>query len=478
MRFDNPLDDDGLAQAELIRRGEITPAELVSAAIARIEALDPAIHAVSIKRYEGALAESAALSSLAPASMPFVGVPFLLKDLGPSCAGSPATLGSAFMAGFVPRGDSELVRRFRAAGLVPLGKTNTSEFGALPTTEPEFGHTTVNPWDLERSAGGSSGGAAAAVAARFVAAAHANDAGGSIRIPASCCGVFGLKTTRARVPMGPSVGDLMNGMASEFVVSRSVRDSAALLDAVAGPAIGDPYFAPPPPGSFLEAVRVGVSRRLRIAVTPYPDGDIHDDCRRAVEDAAALCASLGHELVLAAPPVRFSALWELFMVVWAAGVSSAITSYAALTGRTPSPDKFEQVTWWLYEEGRRISAARYLVTITQLQQIARRLAEFHERYDVYLSTVTAEPAPRLGYLNSGPPHERLERALAYVADTPLANLTGQPAMSVPLYRCAGGVPVGVQFVAGIGEEATLLALAAELERARPWSSTKPPLALA
>lgn len=301
---------------------------------------------------------------------------------------------------------------------------------------------------------------------------HANDAGGAIRIPASCCGVVGLKTTRARVPMGPSVGDLMNGMASEFVVSRSVRDSAALLDAVAGPMVGDPYFAPPSPGSYLEAASAGLPRRLRIAVTSYRGGELHADCRRAVEEAAALCTSLGHELTAESPPVRFCEVQELFMIVWAAGVASAILSHAALTGRTHSPDKLEEVTWFLYEEGQRISAARYLVTITRLQQIARQLAEYQERYDVTLSAVTAEPAPRLGILNSGPPRLRLELALAFVSDTPLANLTGQPAMSVPLYRSADGIPVGVQFAARLGGESTLLALAAELEQARKWSSTR------
>jgi len=472
--MDHLLDQDGLAQAERLRCGDVSSRELVASAIERIEALDPVIHAVSVKRYARALQEAAQLTGDEASGLPFAGVPFLLKDLGPTCAGSPSTLGSAFMAGFVPEADSELVRRFRAAGLVAIGKTNTSEFGALPTTEPAFGGATVNPWDRERSAGGSSGGAAAAVAARYVAAAHANDAGGSIRIPASCCGVFGLKTTRARVPMGPSIGDLMNGLACEFVVSRSVRDSAALLDAVAGPALGDPYVAPPRPVSYLHAVAAGLPRRLRIAVTPYRKGEIHADCQAAVDDAAALCASLGHEIVYETPAVRLSALRELFLIVWSAGVSSAISSFAALTGRKPSPDKFEAVTWWLYEEGQRISAASYLVTITRLQQAARRLAEFHDRHDLHLSAVTAEPAPRLGVLNCGSAMSCLERALDFVADTPLANLTGEPAMSVPLYRCNGGLPVGAHFTGKFGDEATLLALAAELESARPWNTTLPP----
>jgi len=463
------LDQDGLTQAEQLRRGEVSSRELVASAIERIEALDPVIHAVSVKRYERALEEAAQLSGAAQRRSPFAGVPFLLKDLGPTCAGSPATCGSAFMAGVVPTADSELVKRFLAAGLIVIGKTNTAEFGALPTTEPAFGGATANPWDIERSVGGSSGGAAAAVAARYVAAAHANDAGGSIRIPASCCGVFGLKTTRARVPMGPNVGDLMNGLACEFVVSRTVRDSAALLDAVAGPAIGDPYVAPPKPASYLEALGAGPPRRLRITVTPYRPGELHPDCQRAVDEAAALCGELGHEVMYETPPVRFSTLRELFLIVWSAGVSSAIAGFAALTGRKPSPEKFEDVTWWLYEEGQRISAARYLVTITQLQQAARRLAEFHERHDVHLSTVTAEPAPRLGVLNAGSPTACLERALDFVADTPLANLTGEPAMSVPLHRCNHGLPVGVHFTGRFGDEVTLLALAAQLESARPWN---------
>jgi amidase len=208
-------------------------------------------------------------------------------------------------------------------------------------------------------------------------------------------------------------------------------------------------------------------------VAAYPARALHPDCQYAVEDAAKLCESLGHEVVIAEPPVRFADLREQFMIVWSAGVSSAISSYAAVSGRKPSPRQFEEVTWWLYEEGQRISAARYLATITQLQLAARRLAEFYEQHDVSLSTVTSEPAPRLGILNSGPPVPRLDLSLNFVADTPLANLTGQPAMSVPLHETTNGLPVGVHFVARIGDEATLLALATELERARPWHTRVP-----
>lgn len=472
-QFDAVLDLDALAQADLVRRGEVKAVELAAAAVQRIVRLNRTLNAVTIERYEDALREASDITPDRMADAPFAGVPFLLKDLGPTCTGVQATIGSAFLDGFVPQREGELVQRFRRAGLLLLGKTNTAEFGALPTTEPAFPGPTRNPWALDRSPGGSSGGAAAAVAARLVAAAHANDAGGSIRIPASCCGVFGLKPTRARVPLGPDVGDLMNGLASEFVVSRSVRDSAALLDAVAGPALGDPYVAPPISGSFLDAAIAGCPRRLRIAVTLDAGGGLHPECVRAVEQAAAVCAELGHEVVADAPPVRFADVRELFLTVWAAGVSSAITSYAEVSGREPKQELFEEVTWWLYEEGRKISAARYLVTITRLQQVARRLASFSARYDVHLSTVTSEPAPSLGVLCSGPPVERLDRALTFVAETPMANLTGQPAMSVPLYWLSDGTPVGAHFTGRFGDESCLLALAGDIERARPWAHRTP-----
>ncbi|PTL81306.1 amidase [Vitiosangium sp. GDMCC 1.1324] len=471
--LDDILKLDAVGQADLIRQNEVTPRELVTAAIQRIEQFNGKINAVVSKRYEGALRDAEGPAPEQLKDSPLWGVPYLYKDLGPSCAGLPTTVGSAFLDGFVSGHDSELVLRFKRAGLLLLGKSNTAEFGVLPTTEPAFTGVTRNPWNLQLSVGGSSGGAAAAVAAGLVPVAHANDAGGSIRIPASCCGVFGLKPTRARVPMGPDVGDLMNGLASEFVVSRSVRDSAALLDAVAGPSLGDPYFAPPVAGRFLDAVGSGPTRPLRIAVTL--DDQLHPECVRAIKEAAGLCADLGHEVVSDVPPVRFSELHELFLVVWAAGVSSAISSYAALSGREPKPELFEETTWWLYEEGRRISAARYLQTITRLQQVSRRLASFYARYDVHLSTVTSEPAPKLGVLNSGAPRVQLDRALKFVADTSLANLTGQPAMSVPLCIAADGTPVGVHFSGRIGDEACLLSLAGQLETARPWANRLPSL---
>ncbi|MGW4891654.1 amidase [Kitasatospora sp. NPDC004240] len=465
---------DGHAQAELVRGGELTAAELAEAAIARIERIDARLNSVTVRRFARALAEAPAAQA---ASGPLAGVPMLLKDLGPTCADAEATAGSAFLAGFVPGGeDAELVRRFRRAGLVILGKARTAEFGVLPTTEPRHGGPAVNPWVPGRSTGGSSGGSAAAVAAGLVPVAHANDAGGSIRIPASCCGVFGLKPTRARTPLGPGVGDLMNGLACEHVVTRSVRDSAAVLDATAGPDLGDPYPAPPAePGAFLRAALAGPGRPLRIAVSlrPAAGGSVHPECAAAVDATARLCAELGHHIVGQDPPVGFADLAEPFLTVWAAGVSSAIGAFAALSGRTPRPEHFEDLTWHLYERGRTAPAADYLLAVGTLQRAARALARAHESYDLLLTPVTAEPAPPLGTFATGSPEQQMWRAVEFAHETPLANLTGQPSMSVPLYTGRGGLPIGVQFTGRYGADALLLALAGQLERARPWGRRLP-----
>jgi amidase len=453
---------DGLAQAQLVRQGMCTVRELVEAAIRRIEEVDAVLNTVTVRRFDQALAEVDNLRFGVVPGM-FAGLPFLLKELGPSCAGMETTAGSAFLAGFVPSHDSELVRRLRRAGVTILGKTNTAEFGVLPTTEPSFRGVTRNPWALDRSPGGSSGGAAAAVAAGIVPIAHANDAGGSIRIPASCCGVVGLKPTRARTPLGPDVGDLMNGLAAEFVVSRSVRDSAAMLDLLAGPDVGDPYFAPPSPRSFLATALAGPDRPLRIGLV-HRSG-VHPDCVAAVNKAATLLTDLGHEVVPDVSAVTLDEVREHFLTVWAAGVSSAISTYAAVSGRSPRPELFENTTWWLYERGQQISAAHYLVTITRLQQFARRVARVHLGYDLLLSTVTAEQAPLLGTFSRGMPAEQLDCALAFALDAPIANLTGQPALSMPISHTNGGVPLGVQLTGRYGDDATVLALAGQLEAA-------------
>jgi amidase len=463
---------DATAQAELVRRGQMRPAELVEAAIERAELLNPQLNAIIAPMYDRA--RDAAKDSLPDGA--FRGVPFLLKDLQAAYAGVPMTGGSRFLRNFVPARDSELVSRFKRAGLIILGKTNTPEFGILPTTEPLLFGATHNPWKLDHSPGGSSGGSAAAVAAGVVPIAHANDGGGSIRIPASCCGLFGLKPTRARNPLGPEVGDIMGGLVVEHAVTRSVRDSAALLDATAGPDLGDPYWAPPALRPYGEEINADPGR-LRIAFsTKAPSGaKIHPDCAGAVLDVAKLCAELGHEVTEAAPEIDGPMLVQAFTTVWAAGTASGLDGLAYLTGQAPTEEQFEPLTWGLYECGRQVTAPAYILAQTALQHMARDIARFMEKYDAWLTPTLAEPPLPLGAFDSTPenPLRGFYRAVDYVPFTPIANATGQPGMSVPLYWNSEGLPVGTHFFARFGDEGLLFRLAAQLERARPWAGRRP-----
>lgn len=472
--MDKFVDLDATAQAELVRRREVKPIELVDAAIERIERLNPTINAVITPMYEEA--RTVANSELPEG--PFTGVPFLLKDLFAPYAGVRMAFGSAFLRDNVPDHDSELVARHKRAGLIILGKTNAPEFGLIPTTEPHLFGPSRNPWDTGRTTGGSSGGSAAAVAAGMVAMAHGNDGGGSIRIPASCCGLFGLKPTRARNPVGPDYGDILGGLTVDHALTRSVRDSAALLDATSGPDIGDPYWAPPPARPFLKEVGSDTGR-LRIAFSvESPMGTaVHDDCVRAVRDAAALCADLGHEVEEAAPDVSAEMVVQPFMTVWEAGCAMAVDGMALLTGRSATPDQFEPLTWALCEKGRQHSAADYLVAVTLLQGVARDIGRFLVDYDVWLTPVLAEPPVPLGAFDSPPenPMRGFDRAAEFCPFTPIANFTGQPAMSVPLYWNSDGLPVGTHFTGRFGDEATLFRLAAQLEEARPWAGRRPPV---
>ena len=462
---------DATAQAEMVRRKQLKPMELVDAAIARIERLNPALNAVVTPMFEPARA----MASESLPEGPFRGVPFLLKDLLASYAGVRMTSGSTFLRDFVPDHDSELVARLKRAGLVICGKTNTPEFGILPTTEPRLFGPTRNPWDPSRIAGGSSGGSAAAVAAGMVAMAHANDGGGSIRIPSSCCGVFGLKPTRGRNPLGPDFGDLMSGLVAEHAVTRSVRDSAALLDATSGPDIGDPYFAPPPQRPFVQEVGADLGK-LRVAFKAAPSGiSIHPDCVRAVEDAAKLCSELGHDVSEASPAIDGSLFSDAFMTVWSVGCAQAMERNSVRTGHVPMAADFEDLTWALAEQGRAVSGSNYLLAVNHLQRTARQIARFFVSYDVWLTPTLAEPPLPLGSFDPQPgnPLYGLQRATAFVPFTPLCNATGQPAMSVPLYWNAEGLPVGTHFVGRFGDEATLFRLAAQLEAARPWAARRP-----
>jgi len=485
---------DGLGLAELVRRKEISPAELVEEAIRRIETVNPQINAVIHPMYD--LARQQVQQGLPEG--PFRGVPFLLKDLLVYYAGVPTRSGSRFFRDFVPDHDSEIVRRYRQAGVVVLGKTNTPELGLVPYTEPVLFGPSRNPWDLSRTTGGSSGGSGAAVAARLVPVAHGNDGGGSIRIPASCCGVFGLKPTRGRTPMGPDIGEAWRGMAINHVLTLSVRDSAAMLDATAGPDVGAPYIIPPPQRPFLEEVGRDPGR-LRIAFTARPllPGTVHPDCVRGVEETARLCQDLGHIVEEAAPQIDGHTFARDFLTMVCAETRADIEEGEPLTGRKARYGEFEPATWALGLLGRQISAGEYSCALRALQRAARQVGQFFETYDVLLTPTLATPPMEIGWLqptgvkafalkllgslNAGALLNKLagiealaEEVFAFIPFTPVFNVTGQPAMSVPLVWNDAGLPIGMHFVARFGEEATLFRLAAQLERARPWFDRRPP----
>ncbi len=466
---------DATAQAELVRNRQVTPAELIDAAIARADRINPSINAIVTPMYE--LAQAAAAD--VPRDAPFAGVPFLLKDLGAEYAGTPMTEGSAFLADtYVSEADSELVARQKRAGLLIIGKTNTPEFGLLPTTEPALFGPSRNPWDLDRSTGGSSGGSAAAVAAGIVPMAHANDGGGSIRVPAAACGLFGLKPTRGRNPLGPHYGDMAGGLVAEHVVTRSVRDSAALLDATAGPAPGDPYNAPPPERPFLDAAGRDPGRlRIALSTVPLSGSDVHPDCIAAATAAARLCKDLGHHVEEASPTVDAQRLLRRFGSIWVGFLGWAVCDWQRRTGREPTPALFEPATWRAFERSHEQTSADYLLAVQDLQAISRDVAAFFTDYDILLTPTMAQPPVPLGYFDYAP--ETRDRHIArlgeYTGFTLICNVTGQPAMSMPLYWNDAGLPIGVQCIGRYGAEATLFALAGQLERAQPWADRRPPV---
>lgn len=492
--FDDYARLDGLAMAEQVRRGALSSTELLEAAIARIEATNPALNAVIRTRYERARTEAAAVDPQAP----FAGVPFLVKDLVATIAGEPTANGTRLLAALPMPHDSELVRRWRAAGLVLVGRTNTPELGLTPYTEPATAGATRNPWALAHSPGGSSGGSAAAVAARMVPLASGGDGGGSIRIPASCCGLFGLKPSRGSTPTGPDFGELWRGFAIEHVLSRSVRDSAAMLDATAGADGGAPYAAPARARALLAEVDTEPGA-LRIAYTDRPlwGREVHADCSEGVRATARLLEGLGHRVEEAAPPVDREACAVAFVTILAGEVRAEIEAIARLAGRRPRARDFEPSTYSLGLLGRALGASAYAQAARTLQLAARTLAPFFAQYDLLLTPTLAAPPPLIGALQPSAAETRLmrvvnafgaggllkalgvvtplaERTFDYIPFTPLFNATGQPAMSVPLHWNAAGLPIGMQFVARLGDEPTLLRLAAQLERARPWGDRRPP----
>jgi amidase len=488
---------DATGLAGLVARGKVSPLELAETAIARIERLNPAVNAV-IHRMDEA-ARRAARGTLPDG--PFRGVPFLLKDLLSGVAGEPFQCGSAFLKGFRAPHDSELVRRYRQAGFVFLGKTNTPEFGLTPVTEPAAFGPTSNPWDLTRTSGGSSGGSAAAVACGMVPVASGGDGGGSIRIPASCCGLFGMKPTRARVPMGPDLGEIWHGAVVEHVLTRSVRDSAAILDATAGSDPGAPYVAPPPERPYTEEIVRSVGP-LRIAFTarPWLGGTVHPDCAAALQDGVTLLESLGHHVEEASPELDGPAFARAFLTMICAELGGDVGEAELAVGRKAGPRDLEPATWALALLGRTMPAADFSRAVRWLQRTARRIAPFFARYDVLVTPTLSEPPVRTGALQPTPSERFLLELLGgmrsgallrwahileqtaakvfnFIPWTPVINATGQPAMSVPLYWSAAGLPIGIHFVGRFGDEATLYRLAAQLEQARPWFDRLAPMAV-
>jgi amidase len=465
---------DGLGLAALVAKRQVSPQDLLEAAIACVEARNGAVNAVTMKLYDYA---RAAIAAGLPDG-PFRGVPYLMKDLSSQLAGVPMTRSSRYYADApVATADSEHARRLKRAGLVIFGRTNTCELGLSLTCEPQLHGATKNPWDVTRISGGSSGGAAAAVGARMLPMAHASDGFGSIRAPAACCGVVGLKPTRGRNTMAPYTGEGLGGLSTEHAVTLSVRDSAALLDATAGPGAGDPYSAAPPAGPFLREVGANPGR-LRIAFTTVtPNGaKVEAESLRTLAETAKLCADLGHQVEEANPGIDGEAVVPTFLTLAAANTVVNLAGNPA-KGRPAREDEVERVTWLTGQMGQRLTAADYVRATQTAHRLGRQMAAFHEHWDVLLTPGLATLPPRLGWIDMmlDDVDEYWRRVFHFSPFTVWFNITGQPAMMLPL-GVAGELPVAAQIVARYGDEAMLFRLAAQLEAARPWFDRRPPLA--
>jgi amidase len=470
---------DATAQAELVRRGELKPLELVDAAIARAERLEPQLSALVTQQFDRA--RGAAASADLPDG-PFRGVPFLLKDLGAHHAGDPVYLGMGALkrADWHEPGEAYFAARLREAGLVTLGRTNTPELGLLPTTEPACHSASRNPWSLAHSPGGSSGGSAAAVAAGVVAAAHASDGGGSIRIPANHCGLVGLKPTRGRTSFGPGLGERWGGFSSEGFVTRSVRDTAALVDVVSGAMPGDPYSAPPPARPFLAEVGADPGRlRIGLMIRAPRDGEVHPDCVTAATHAARALEALGHVVEESHPAALDDAsVVGGFLTVIASSTAQALQAWGEKLGRPLGAEDVEPLTWAIAEIGRGYSAVQYAAAVAANQAWSRRLACWWQGgFDLLLTPTCAAPPPELGHFAPAPdnPLQGFGRAVAFSIFTSPFNVSGQPAISLPLHWNDAGLPIGIQLVAGTAREDRLLQVAAQLEQVRPWADRIPPV---
>lgn len=473
MRFDEYVEFDAVGLAALVRAGDVTSGELLTVALERAAATDDAIAAVV--HVQEAVAREAIERGLPDG--PFTGVPFMIKDLGCEAIDFPTSMGSRLFDGYRYTYDSEIFLRMQATGAVTFARGTSPEFGVGVTTEAAvYGRPTRNPWNPDHVAGGSSGGCAAAVAAGVVPMAHGSDGGGSVRIPASSCGLFGLKPTRALLPDGPVSGEGWAGMAIDGFFTRSVRDTAVMLDATVGPDVGTPYYAPPHTGSYTAAVALP-PRRLRIAVSTrsFTGAAVHPDCVEAVEHTARLLESVGHEVVPEDPVLDMEAFIRAWTDVVACGTQLTVESVGA-----DALERTERVTQLAVAHGRTVSGAQYLSAVETVHALGRTMARFLQPFDMLLTSTLGEPPARIGRFATGRPdgwnsflEYRLEHVLPYSPYTALANGTGQPAMNLPLWWNAAGLPVGTQVMGRAGDDHLLLQLATQLEAVDPWFHRRP-----
>jgi len=468
---------DATAQAELVATGKVSPVEMVNAAIERVERYDGALNALTYRWFEAAreLASSSALPE-----GPFRGVPYLLKDLYAAEAGKPLSNGSKAYkaANYLSSEDTTLVSRYKASGLISIGRSNSPEFGSVPVTEPEAWGPTRNPWDLSRTPGGSSGGSAAAVAAGIVPIAHASDGGGSIRIPAACCGLVGLKVSQGRISMGPYRDESNLGV--EHCVSRSVRDSARLLDATHGPGIGDVIIAPTPRRPFIEEVGADPGR-LRIGLLDFNPrgGDVHADCVEGVHKTAKLLESLGHHVEPGFPDIfSDNEIGRAFSMLWSTNMGTAIRRFSEALGREMTPNDIEAMNWAQAEFAKGVNGVDFSLAQASSIQFRRAIQSWWTKgWDLLLTPTLAAPPLPIGSMPNNPerPMTPLMTAGAWVSFTSQFNLSGQPAISLPLHRNADGLPIGMQLVAAYGREDLLIRVASQLEQAAPWAHLTPNL---
>ena len=469
-------DYDGIDLAELVGKGEVTPMELLEDALAGIDSVNEQLNAVT-----GRIDDMARLEVEAGLPKgPFTGVPFFLKELGIQAKGTPSRAGSKLGENVVASEDSELMKRFRRSGLVTAAMCATPEFGYNPTTEAEFYGPTHNPWDLSRTPGGSSGGSAAMVAAGVVPMAHANDGGGSIRIPASCCGLVGLKPTRQRVPTGPSFGDWLNGYAIELIVSRTVRDTALMLDCVQGPDLGPPNIIMPPERPYFEECKTK-PKKLRIGWTAdaINGAAVHPDVVAGLHNTVALLEGLGHQMVEESFDIDWHFYFEQLIVIWTSYVAWGIDGLANKVGQAPSLENLERVTWEIFKHGRSLSAFDLQTALANFNLISRQTGKMFERFDVLLTPTISQPPLKISTLDQNAvgvdAREWSRQVFDWIPFTPLFNTTGQPAISLPLHWSPNELPIGMQFAGKLNDEATLINLAAQLEEAVPWRNKKPPV---